>query len=467
MQIFIILALIAAFMAAGCETSSTSPGLESYSVEGMLFIEGAPNASLGMVRLFPAPGDETLAQILEEYSSVGFSPVTPMLYNPLIQTPAITLHPDSAGHFRFEGIAAGSYIIDAALSNYACPRPVLVNIPAVSNVGALTLAVPQLVSGSLGDAVWTTGTAYQLTGNVIIEPSSDLVIQSGVLVEIAGDFTFTVYGSIRADGVPNDPIRFRLTDGQFQSGGDWGGLRLDQPVSTCELTGMMIQGASTALRVIGGYSETRECLFDEPSTTGAYFSAGATGWLEHCIVRDGDQGLTADNAAPHFDHNVVLRMATKGITVKTNSLATIHGNVIMQSTAGIWSDWYAAPLVEYNLVSGGSYGLDAQSGFTGLVRYNNFTGQTVQCIYLHVRYCYPLVQNNNFLNAPATIFKVDGNNGLQSDTIWATQNYWDGEGAEGIPSRIIDGHDIGSPTNQISLIEYLPNLSNQAVGAGP
>jgi hypothetical protein len=230
---------------------------------------------------------------------------------------------------------------------------------------------------------------------------------------------------------------------------------------------MLIQGAATALRIVGGSVQVQECLFEAPGTFGVYFSAGAEGWVDHCLVRDGDQGLTADNANPHFDHNIVLRMSGKGITAKTNSQAVIHGNVVMQCESGLWSDWNAAPLVEYNLFSGGSYGLDAQSGFVGTVRYNIFSSQSLQSIYLHVRNCYPLIQFNNFVNAPQTIFRVDGNSGQQADTIWAPENYWDGVATELIPTRIIDGHDIGSPGNPISLVEYMPPRATPVPEAGP
>jgi hypothetical protein len=465
---FILLALgVLVLIASGCGKSSTSPEQPTYALLGTLLVEGQPNAASALVRLFTAPQDPTLQQILSDYPAVGFSPVTALMFDPLTQTPAAVVHPDSAGHFRFEGLAMGAYIVDADLAGWGCPQPAVVLVPDVNNLGTLHLATLQLVSGSLGDVVWPTGTAYQLTGNVTVLPSSDLVIQQGVLVEVPGDFNITVYGSLRVDGVPTDPVRWRLSPEQFQSGGDWGGLRLEQPVSSCDLTGMLIQGAATSLRVVGGTVQVQECLFEAPGTFGVYFSAGAEGWVDHCVVRDGDQGLTADNSSPHFDRNVVLRMSGKGITAKTNSQAVIHGNVVMQCESGLWSDWNAAPLVEYNLFSGGSYGLDAQSGFVGTVRYNVFSSQTVQSVYLHVRNCYPLIQFNNFLNAPLTILKVDGNNGQQADTIWAPDDYWDGAAMEVIATRIIDGHDIGSPGNPISIVEYMPPRSTPVPEAGP
>jgi hypothetical protein len=466
MRLSDVLILSAAVLFAGCGKKVTSPEQPDYSVQGILTVEGCPNASAASVRLFAAPRDEMLQQILVEHPAAGISPITPTLFDPLNQIPVSVIQPDSAGHFLFNNLAAGSFVIDADLEGYGCPQPVFVNVPEASSAGTLSLAVMQPVSGSLGNVVWTTGSAYQLIGNVTFQPSTELVIQEGVLIEVAGDYSIYVYGGIRVDGVPGNPVRFRLSRAHFQAGGDWGGLRLEQPVSSCHLTGMLVQDAATALRVVGGSAEIRECLLDKPSGFGAYFSGGAQGLVENCVVRDGYQGLVADNCSPHFDHNLILRMSLRGILIKAYSQVSLSGNVLRDCQTGIWSEWYTSPTIEYNLVSGGDYGLDAQRGFSATVRYNEFRQQSRSAVYFHIGYCYPYMQYNNFFEMPDTIFYVNGSAAQQTDTVYAPNNYWDGRESDELANSIVAGLRSGSQGNPVGPVIYEPYFMqpNQEVG---
>ncbi len=459
--------LLAACSLLGCSKSGLDPSSSLYSIQGTLNIAGEADPDSAIVRIWAVPQDVHLQQALNQYPALGFAPVSPMLFNPLTHTPIRSGIPASNGAFRFDDLPAGSYFLDAELTGYDCPDPLFITLPGNENAGFLTLAEVQSVAGSVNSEVWETGEVRRITGDVLVPPGQTLTIQSGVLILLAGDYTFTVSGRILIDGIPAQPVRFRLTSEHHALGGDWGGLRLNETVSACEVVGVQFQGASTALRVIGGVAHVEECLFEAPTAFGVYFSAAAGGWVNHSIVRDGNQGLVADNSSPQMEYNLLLRMSGRAITVKTNSQATLYGNAMYDCQTGIWSDWNTAPLIHYNLVSGGSRALEAQDGFTALVEYNEFVGQTVECIYLNIRNCYPIIKNNNFIEIPPTVLRINGNNGQQSDTVYAQYNYWDGEDLSGIPSLIIDGQDVGSPGNPISPVVFQPFRLTPVAGTGP
>jgi hypothetical protein len=459
--------LLIACVFLGCSKTGLDPSSTVYSIQGTLTVAGEANPDSALVRLWAAPQDIQLQQALSQYPALGFAPVSPMLFNPLTLTPLRSGTPASDGSFRFDDLPAGSYFLDAALAGYDCPDPLFFTLPGGSNVGPLTLAEAQPVNGTLNSAVWESGEVYRITGDVLVPPGQTLTIQSGVLILLAGDYTFTVSGRILIDGIPAHPVRFRLTPEHHALGGDWGGLRLNETISACEITGVQFQGAATALRAIGGTAHVEECLFEAPAAFGAYFSAAAEGWVKHSIVRDGNQGLVADNSSPQIEYNLLLRMSGRAITVKTNSQATLYSNAMYDCQTGIWSDWNTTPLIHYNLISGGSRALEAQDGFTALVEYNEFIGQSVECIYLNIRNCYPTIRNNNFIAIPPTVLRINGNNGQQADTVYAQYNYWNGEDLSGIPALIIDGQDVGSPGNPISPVVFQPFRLTPVAGTGP
>ncbi|RJP76612.1 MAG: right-handed parallel beta-helix repeat-containing protein [Candidatus Zixiibacteriota bacterium] len=459
--------LLLAGLLSGCGESGTSPTPGGLTLEGRVALTGGGSPEGVTVRLFAAPVDEALVQVVSEYPAVGFSPLVPMLFNPLAQAPLATAVPAAGGAFRFEDLGEGTYVLDAVQEGYGCPAPRAVVLPGDENPDTLWLAPVLDVGGNLASATWPQRGVYRVTSDLLVLPGATLTIHQDVLVLVNGDYDFIVKGGLQVQGAASHPVRFQPSAEFFASGDTWAGLRLDQPSFACALEGALIRGAATALRVIDGQADVRECLFDAPAAFGVYFSAGAEGALRQCVCRDGDQGFVADNCDPALERNAVLRMSGPGLTVKTNSQSLVYGNAVLDCSIGLWSDWNTAPLVQRNLFSGGDIGLDAQNGFTAEVSYNEFRGQTEKAIYLHVRNCYPQIEHNNFLDMPTTILHVNGSNSQQADTVYALYNYWDGEDGLGLPGRIIDGHDIGSPDNIVGPVEYMPFLQNPEEVAGP
>ena len=432
----------------------------------MEIVGGGPLTNV-LVCVYTAPQDDQWLEVQTTYPNLGFSPAAPALFDPVNQQPVSTASPDSHGYFALAGLSAGDYIVNAELQGFACPEPKYLTLSENANIGTLHLVPPQPLADIQQDTGWSAGSVFLLQNDVIVHPQAVLTIQGGVLILASADAALIVAGGIQVLGDPGNPVRFRLTEEAQAAGSVWGGILLEQPVSACELNGISFQGASTALRVLNGQAQISQCLFWASSSFAAYFSANAQGSVAHSVVLEGNQGLVADNCNPVFEYNLVLRTASAGISLKSYSSSSVHDNALLDCQTGIWSDWETSPQIQDNLICGGWRGLDAQNGFTALVQYNEFQDQTQECIYLHVKNCYPQIEWNNFVNAPTVILHVNGNAGLQADTVFARHNYWDGEETAVIPDRIIDGHDIGSPDNPIGPVDFNPPSTIPVPEAGP
>ena len=462
-----LLSLLLVSALSGCQENSTDPAAPFWTIEGTVEIVGGGQILNVLVQVYEAPSDDQWLQIQTSFPELGFSPIAPELFDPLSQPPLISAAPDPDGHFALTGLSSGEYIAEARLQGFACPEPLYLTLSESTNIGTLRLVQPQPLADIQQDTIWATGSTLLLGNDIFVYPQAVLTIQAGVLIWAEGDASLTVAGGIQIFGNPEHPVRFCLTEEAYGSGSAWDGMLLEQPTFACELSGVSFQGASTALRVANGQAQISECLFWAPSSFAAYFSADAQGSVAHSVVLEGNQGLVADNCSPDFEYNLVLRTAGAGISIKSYSGAFAHDNVLWDCQTGIWSDWETAPQIHHNLISGGQRGLDAQNGFTALVQYNEFQSQALECIYLHMKNCYPQIEWNNFVDAPAVILHVNGNAGLQADTVFAPHNYWDGEEVSAIPDRIIDGHDIGSPDNPIGPVDFNPPNLIAVPEAGP
>lgn len=458
---------VGTLLVIGCGDSTTSPPSDAASLRGNVILESGLAAVQATVRLYAAPQDEQLTQVLSDYPSVGISPYAQLFYNPLTQVVIASAVADESGDFQFDDLADGSYVVDAELLGYACPQPAFVTLQGSLNIGSLQVAQIQPLNEDLSSSTWHSGEVYEIMGNITVLPTAVLNIEQGVLVLIGGDFELKVSGTLNVAGLPTNPVRFRPAVGDSLQMDEWSGLRIEYSSGLSSIEGAAIQKASNAIRIKGSDVQISECLIGDAEVYGIIYEGASEGSTTHCILRNCGYGLMASNSNPAFTNNVILGISGTGIEAKNGTQADISNNAIVNCQTGLWSDWDTAPLIEYNLFSGGIHAVSAQNGFWATLQYNEFQDQTGECIYFNVGDCYPSIQNNNFRNMPQTILYVNGNIGQQADTVYAQYNYWDGEDAEGIPERIIDGHDIGSPNNPIGPVEFQPFRLQPVSGAGP
>ena len=135
-----VIMLMVALFTSGCGDLMTAPAPDKFTLQSTLLLSDGGDVSQATVTIFFSPDDNSISQMLADYPSIGFSPFSLMLFDPLVQTPISISLPDSNGHFVFEDLLQGSYIIDADLSGYACPEPALVSLQSNTDIGILQLA---------------------------------------------------------------------------------------------------------------------------------------------------------------------------------------------------------------------------------------------------------------------------------------------------------------------------------------
>lgn len=453
----------------GCGESATEPAVDTYTISGTLVLNDGQDPSPAVIRLFAAPQNSQIQEMLSSYALVGFADYETMLFDPLTVQPLKTVSPGPDGSFQIDGLDGGAYVVSASLSGYGCSEPEWVSLSSDADIGDLELSPEQEISGNItADQTWHSGDVYAINSDVLILAGVTLTIEEGTLIQLKGDYEIKVFGSLQVEGLPSRPVRFRLHPDYYTADADWNGIRIEIGAGDCQFSGMSIQGASTALEIKDGVTTVSECLFDAPGADGVFFSTLSSGEAKYCIALNGDVGLRANLSSPEFSYNLILNMSGAGIDVQDSSQADVHNNVIVNCGSGIRSSWFTAPTIQYNLISGGSRALDAERGFDAVIQYNVFTGQTGETVHFSIGYCYPdPFSYNNFLNAPLHILYVDGAAGQQADTVFAVYNYWDGEDPDDIPVRIIDGYDHGTQGNPIGIVVYNPILDTPVTLAGP
>jgi hypothetical protein len=455
---------------SGCGESSTEPDpIETYSVSGTVTIDGTGDVTAATVGLYQAPQDAQVTEALTMYPSVGFSDYELMLFNPLSQEPIRTTYPDDSGTFQWGNLQAGRYIVAVSHNDYVCPTPVVINLFGNEDIGSVALKEPLEVVGDItSSTIWQSGGVYRIASDIRILQGVTLSIQDETLVLLEDDHRIQVFGNLQIDGIPSQPVIFRLDGEDYQDGDDWGGLQIEGSAGECDIFGAGFHNTSTAIEIKGSMVTVSECLFNAPESFGVYFESQTGGSVTHSILIDGYTGLTSRNSDHEFSYNVILRMANYGIEAKDSSEVVIRNNVIRDCKFAIFSDWFTAPIISHNLIRGGQRGIDATRGFEAVIEYNEFRQQSGEGIYFHIGYCYPeIFSYNNFREMPEYILFVSGSAGQQRDTVYAQLNYWDGDDAEAIPLRIRDGHDFSSIENPIGPVVFDPYLQAPEALAGP
>jgi len=152
-------------------------------------------------------------------------------------------------------------------------------------VVVLLLMIPRLVfaqtevSGNQSGVWSSSGSPYQVTGEIVVPAGQTLSIEHGVEVNFQGHFKFTVNGNLQAVGTENDPILF-TTDNPSTG---WGGIRIGSD-DICRLEYCRIEFGKTAgdypdmhgggLALLGSDAVVTDCVFADNDATAADLGMG-------------------------------------------------------------------------------------------------------------------------------------------------------------------------------------------------
>jgi len=453
---------------SGCGESVVEPEDAGFDIQGIVIIGGSGDVTEVDVVLYERPYDNQIKQTLNSYPTVELSDYQDMLFNPCELQPIATMNPNVNGQFGFPDLSAGSYIVNLEYAGYGCVSPAVISLHGDQDLGNMMMTEVEVVDGSINThTVWQEGSVYLVTGDLNVNIGYSLTIEEGTLILLGGNYEINIFGKLTINGIPANPAVFRLQNGTYDSNDEWKGITIKATSDPCDITGAVIHDAAVAVDIRGANTEIRECLIKNSDSFSIYFGQGTTGSVINSIVMDGQAGLRSDGSGPEFANNLVLRMAVKGIEV-SESQANIHNNVILDCATGMFCDWDSSPMVTRNLISGGEIGLHAEQNFYATIQYNEFSGQSSKGIYFSYGYCYPEVMEfNNFTDMPENIMWVEGGGNRQADSVFARNNYWDGEDASGIPDRIKDGYDLSNANNTVGPVIFEPYFTDLVSGAGP
>jgi hypothetical protein len=163
---------------------------------------------------------------------------------------------------------------------------------------------------------------YYVIKSVVVPKDKVLTIDPGVLVIITKTgLTFTVRGTLIADGRPDSLINFRpnANRGFPPEAGDWGGLVFD-PNSTGQLSGTRIQYATIGLKGTDSHLEMENCFVSNHLQHGMALTRTDLRLANSTISNCGINGLDlTDCDSP------------------TNPVVLDHCNIGNNRYAGIWA----------------------------------------------------------------------------------------------------------------------------------
>jgi subtilisin family serine protease len=135
------------------------------------------------------------------------------------------------------------------------------------------------VHGTLTSQTWTNDRTYVVDGEVGIAAGNVLTIERGTVVRFDSNYSFSVAGTLIADGTSQQPIRFTSSEA-YPSAGDWGQIRF---LDSCQ-----------------------DATFDGE---GNYISGSI---VRHAVIEYG-QGVNLNSAAPYIAHNTLQYVSGFGI----------------------------------------------------------------------------------------------------------------------------------------------------------
>jgi hypothetical protein len=326
---------------------------------------------------------------------------------------------------------------------------------------SIFLAAGQLVKAQTGtqisgilttDATWTSANSpYTLSGNLLVNNSAVLTIESGVTVKL-NNYYIMVNGTLQAHGTVNNPITFdggQITITPFSAG--W---------SQADGTGSIIENAlvHSALTV----------------SNSAYINNNKLLGTVTVSNQINDTGHLVLTQIPSISNNTI----NNGITVNNNGAANICGNTINGCSTGIsQSTWWlnsGTTLIENNVIVNNTCGVAISEWVGGrntvIIRNNTIANNGIG---IYISYS----SNDANLNVTAINNNIYGNTNYNfknqnPGNINATSNYWGTMDNQKIDQSIYDfKNDFTLGTVTIAPVLDSPNtqaptFANASAGIG-
>jgi len=178
-------------------------------------------------------------------------------------------------------------------------------------VAAASLGAVQ-VSGNVNGMWAAINNPYEVVGNLTVPAGQALAIEPGVLIQITGNYQFTVAGMLQCHGTPADSIRILNTQASL-----WQGMRFESTTQTSSIRYTYIEKATYGIRCMNAILTVKHNRINLCEKGMELYAIGAA----------------TPNAAV-VDSNLIENCTQNGILVTQHSGATITHNEIRGNGTG-------------------------------------------------------------------------------------------------------------------------------------
>ncbi len=174
-------------------------------------------------------------------------------------------------------------------------------------------------SGTISsDEVWYAGNnPHNIVGNLTVADGVTLTIDPGCIVEFSANLTFTVYGTLIADGTEADHITF-TSAAATPAAGDWQYLYFIDPepgciLDYCDISYGGSSNGSLYLSSVESNLSVTNCVIENGSSHGIYIT---------------------DSSSPTISNSTISDHANDGIHCYSTNSAPLVSNCTIQNTGG-------------------------------------------------------------------------------------------------------------------------------------
>ncbi|WP_192879390.1 right-handed parallel beta-helix repeat-containing protein [Microbulbifer sp. A4B17] len=306
------------------------------------------------------------------------------------------------------------------------------------------------------DTTLLADTAYTLLGKLYVQSGVTLTIEPGVLIEVGGDFSLEVYGTLDAQGTSDSPIVF-TTDESTPSVGDWYGI--------------VVQSGGTV---------NLDYVTLEYGNYGLYAESGSTFSLSNSTLRYFEEdGVYAYKASGSISNNTIEYAGRAGVYLYGVADVTASDNMITDNYYGfyIWGSSGVAttPTITGNTVMDNNYHgfyIRGSSGgtTTPVITGNTITGNNSYGLYLYgIKGAdhdpQPMITGNSIHNNGSYDLYTSYYEYRSSDvlTINATGNWWSTTDWRSIAAEIYDYTDSTFNRPLVDYSGYLNSANGNSI----
>ncbi|WP_444908200.1 right-handed parallel beta-helix repeat-containing protein [Microbulbifer sp. SSSA008] len=303
------------------------------------------------------------------------------------------------------------------------------------------------------DTTLVAGTTYTLLSSLYVQSGVTLAIEPGARLEMGGDFSLKVSGTLDVQGTSDAPVIFTSAESE-PSAGDWYGI-VAESGGTVTLDYVTLEYGDYGLYAGSGSS------FSLSNSTLQYFK---------------ERGVYAYNASGSISDSTIQHADKAGVYLYGVADVTATGNTVINNKYGFYIKGHSSsdttPIINSNTItSNSSFGFYIQ-GYSGgitnpIITNNTITGNSSYGFHLAGVYDadydpQPVITGNSiYANDDYEIKTSSYESGVL--TVNATGNWWNTTDSRSISAEIYDYGDSSSYYPIVDYSEYLGNANGRSV----